>query len=157
MSDQNRTFKTAFEEHVQHMQERVLGSKLYPLEKPMIAFVLAEEDVEVEAEPVPEYYQGTNEDGLPWVVVNENHPNWIEAQVQVQNDRLVNVANTPCAHWCGWVEPYGFVPEADCPMHDAPSFKPTKEEWDEIIKLHREHKPQPCGCGGQRGFSRVGG
>lgn len=23
---------------------------------------------------------------------------------------------------CGWQEPYGFVPEADCPKHDKPEF-----------------------------------
>jgi hypothetical protein len=23
---------------------------------------------------------------------------------------------------CGYVEPYGFVPEADCPEHDTPLF-----------------------------------
>ena len=23
-----------------------------------------------------------------------------------------------CGLNCGWVKPYGFVPEADCPIHD---------------------------------------
>jgi len=25
---------------------------------------------------------------------------------------------TTCGHGCGWVYPYGFVPEAGCPVHD---------------------------------------
>jgi len=25
---------------------------------------------------------------------------------------------TDCGYECGYVEPYGFVPEADCPVHD---------------------------------------
>ena len=24
--------------------------------------------------------------------------------------------------FCGWQEPYGFVPEADCPLHDNAEF-----------------------------------
>jgi hypothetical protein len=24
-----------------------------------------------------------------------------------------------CGHGCGFVAPYGFVPEADCPIHDS--------------------------------------
>lgn len=103
------------------------------------------------------YTLAENVQGFKIVVVNENHPIWVEGQAQMHHDRIVNVANTPCAYFCGWAEPYGFVPEADCPMHDAPSFKPSKEEWDEIIRLHREHKPQPCGCGEQRGRARASG
>ena len=25
-----------------------------------------------------------------------------------------------CGNHCYWVRPYGFVPEADCPVHDPP-------------------------------------
>lgn len=28
--------------------------------------------------------------------------------------------HTTCG--CGWQEPYGFVPEADCPLHDNAEF-----------------------------------
>jgi hypothetical protein len=27
-------------------------------------------------------------------------------------------AQTPCDHACEWVEPYGWVPETGCPVHD---------------------------------------
>lgn len=28
------------------------------------------------------------------------------------------VFDTPCGYACGYVEPYGFVPECGCPVHD---------------------------------------
>jgi hypothetical protein len=28
-----------------------------------------------------------------------------------------------CLGGCGFQEPYGFVPEADCPVHDRPGVK----------------------------------
>ncbi len=35
-----------------------------------------------------------------------------------------SVDNTfPSAHCnCSWIEPYGFVPEAECPQHDTKQF-----------------------------------
>ncbi len=42
---------------------------------------------------------------------------WIPA---LDNPVLVKSMITPCA--CGWQEPYGFVPEADCPEHDNAEF-----------------------------------
>jgi hypothetical protein len=29
-----------------------------------------------------------------------------------------------CGNACGYQEPYGFVPEADCPIHDTPRYIP---------------------------------
>ena len=34
---------------------------------------------------------------------------------------LLQFAKTgECGYACAWTEPYGFVPEADCPIHDVP-------------------------------------
>lgn len=29
-----------------------------------------------------------------------------------------------CGHGCGYMLPYGFVPEADCPIHDDLGIRP---------------------------------
>ncbi len=60
----------------------------------------------------------------------------ITAWSESQNVLLFD--NTPCGHACDWVEPYGFVPEADCPEHDKTEFiaTVTKESWTRIIDRH---------------------
>lgn len=34
--------------------------------------------------------------------------------------RFMYVFFGDCGHCCQYEKPYGFVPEADCPVHDAP-------------------------------------
>lgn len=36
-------------------------------------------------------------------------------------DQLNEILLKACPADCSWQEPYGFVPEAGCPIHDAPS------------------------------------
>lgn len=33
-------------------------------------------------------------------------------------NRLLGYSITLCKHGCDFIEPYGFVPSADCPVHD---------------------------------------
>ena len=33
-----------------------------------------------------------------------------------------------CGYACEYVAPYGFVPEADCPVHDAPRIPEARPE-----------------------------
>ena len=37
--------------------------------------------------------------------------------------KFMNVINPNLGNYCDcqWVSPYGFVPECDCPLHDAPT------------------------------------
>lgn len=35
-----------------------------------------------------------------------------------------NARYQECGNACGYQEPYGFVPEADCPVHDRATHKP---------------------------------
>ena len=42
---------------------------------------------------------------------------------------LIEVFNSfDCGHECHWVEPYGWVPEADCPIHDHYPVDETKQD-----------------------------
>lgn len=34
-------------------------------------------------------------------------------------EQLENILKDACPYSCGFQEPYGFVPEADCPVHDS--------------------------------------
>ena len=43
-----------------------------------------------------------------------------------------------CNHVCDWVYPYGFVPEADCPVHDN-QFWFWTEEWQAKEREVDEH------------------
>lgn len=45
-------------------------------------------------------------------VVGEKHDNYITLE------QLEQILIAACAHGCGRQEPYGFVPEAGCPVHD---------------------------------------
>ena len=44
--------------------------------------------------------------------------NEMAAEIVRQHDFADDVSE--CGYACAWVEPYGWVPEADCPIHDAP-------------------------------------
>jgi hypothetical protein len=59
-----------------------------------------------------------------------------------------------CGMGCRWAVPYGFVPEADCPVHDVREWKPPQfenqghyelwrlgippENWDNLIKIAQD-------------------
>lgn len=34
------------------------------------------------------------------------------------------ILNAECEHHCGWLWPFGFVPEGGCPVHDVPDHAP---------------------------------
>lgn len=36
-----------------------------------------------------------------------------------RRESSTGTAEQDCGHICGYQEPYGFVPEADCPVHDT--------------------------------------
>ncbi len=49
-----------------------------------------------------------------------------------------------CGNACGYVEPYGFVPEAECPIHDREIIRDAVEAETiacyEIATQHAKHK-----------------
>lgn len=60
----------------------------------------------------------------PWTEADAKALEGLVAAVrQMEADKHSAPGTMACGHFCGWVEPYGFVPEADCPVHDAPKVK----------------------------------
>ncbi|GAF79312.1 unnamed protein product [marine sediment metagenome] len=41
-----------------------------------------------------------------------------------------------CDRECEWVAPYGFVPEAGCPVHDPPPFRPGERGESDGMVWH---------------------
>lgn len=52
------------------------------------------------------------------VSVRRWHPGYWLAMLTALLYRFRNRYVSDCDYACDWIYPYGFVPEADCPIHD---------------------------------------
>ncbi len=55
----------------------------------------------------------------PGAILNPDAPTWAEWKLLELWSIMGYVLGYGCGQECGYTEPYGFVPECSCPIHDS--------------------------------------